>query len=575
MKKLRFVVAQKNFTVGGILENVDKISSVIKEAEALSPDFIVFPELSIVGYPPEDLLLKQSFIKDNMEGLDKVIQSTKGGNSVVIVGFVDMTDDIYNSAAVIQNGKLLGVYHKILLPNYGVFDEKRYFASGDKPMVVNYGGVKIGVSVCEDIWVPDGPVVDEVNAGSMILINISSSPYHLLKGMAREEMLKVRASDSRAAIVYSNSVGGQDELVFDGHSVVIDESGKVIARAPDFEESVLVCDISIPNIVGANLHDPRKREREKRIFSVEFIEASATKLEREPIVPTLSKILPIEEEIFKALTVGVRDYVKKNGFSKVVIGLSGGIDSSLVATVAVEALGAENVTGILMPSMYSSTSSVGDAQQLASKLGIKTFTIPISNVYNAYSRALKSVFSGTQPDVTEENLQARIRGNYLMALSNKFGWLVLTTGNKSEMSVGYATLYGDMAGGFAVIKDLYKTLVYRVAKWYNSYRGKEIIPNNVFVKPPSAELRPNQTDQDSLPPYDILDKILKFYVEDDLSFDEIVENGFDDETVKKVIKLVDHNEYKRRQAPPGIKITTRAFGRDRRLPITNHYQRRG
>ncbi len=575
MRKLRFALVQKDFTVGGISENVNKMISTINEVEKSSPDFIIFPELSLVGYPPEDLLLKHSFIKDNLEGLDKVIESTKGKSFVVIVGFVDMVDDIYNSAAVIQDGQLLSVYHKILLPNYGVFDEKRYFAAGDKPMIVNYGGVKIGISVCEDIWVPDGPVVDEVRAGAMILVNISSSPYHLLKGMAREEMLRVRASDSRAAIVYTNSVGGQDELIFDGHSVVTNESGKIIARAPDFKESVLISDIDIPNIVSANLHDPRKRERGRTKPTVEFVEVNAININRDPITPIISETLSFEEEIFKALTLGVKDYVKKNGFSKVLIGLSGGIDSSLVAVVAVEALGAQNVTGVLMPSMYSSASSIDDSQMLASNLGIKTYTIPISNVFSAYLEALKVAFEGTNIDVTEENLQARIRGNYLMALSNKYGWLVLTTGNKSEMSVGYATLYGDMAGGFAVIKDLYKTMVYQVARWYNSYKGKEIIPNNVFVKPPSAELRPNQTDQDSLPPYDILDKILKLYVEDDLSFEEIMERGFEKETVKKTIRLVDHNEYKRRQAPPGIKITSRAFGRDRRLPITNHYQGRG
>ena len=574
MRKLRFALVQKDFIVGGISENVNKMISILNEVEESSPDFVVFPELSLVGYPPEDLLLKHTFIKDNLEGLDKVIKATEGSSFVVVVGFVDMVDDIYNSAAVIQNGQLLGVYHKILLPNYGVFDEKRYFASGDKPMILNFGGTKIGVSVCEDIWVPDGPVIDEVGSGAMILVNISSSPYHLLKGVAREEMLKIRASDSRAAIVYVNSVGGQDELVFDGHSLVVDESGKVITRGPDFKEAILISDVDIPNIVSANLHDPRKREHAKTNLDANFVEVNATSVNRDPIIPTVSKTLSFEEEIFKALTLGVRDYVKKNGFSKVVIGLSGGMDSSLVAVVAVEALGAENVTGVLMPSIYSSSSSINDSQSLANNLGIKTYTIPISDVFNAYSRAFKEIFKGTNPDVTEENLQARIRGNYLMALSNKFGWLVLTTGNKSEMSVGYATLYGDMAGGFAVIKDLYKTLVYKVAQWYNSYKAEEIIPNNVFVKPPSAELKPDQTDQDSLPPYDILDKILELYVEKDLSFEEIVERGFEKETVARTIQLVDRSEYKRRQAPPGVKITSRAFGRDRRLPITNHYRRR-
>ena len=571
MKKMRFSLVQKNFTVGGIAENADKMISDINEVKNLYPDFVVFPELSLVGYPPEDLLLKHSFIDKNIEELNRVIKATNGVNFVVIVGFVDKKDDIYNSAAVIQNGQLLGVYHKILLPNYGVFDEKRYFAAGIIPLNVNYGGVKVGISICEDIWVPDGPATDEVSSGAMILLNISSSPYRLLKGLTREEMLKVRASDSRAAIVYVNSVGGQDELVFDGHSLVVDETGNAIGRGPDFEESILTVDIPIPTIVSANLHDPRRRER-KREITVQTVNAEAYK-ENRPDIETTNKVpLQLEEEIFKALALGVKDYVKKNGFQKVLIGLSGGIDSSLVAVIATEALGAKNVVGVLMPSMYSSKSSVEDAQKLADNLGIKTYTIPIKNVFNSYLNALKKTFEKTNQDITEENLQARIRGNYLMALSNKFGWLVLTTGNKSEMSVGYATLYGDMAGGFAVIKDLYKTMVYKVARWYNSQKGKDVIPNNVLIKAPSAELKPDQVDQDSLPPYETLDGILDLYVEKDLSFKEIVEMGFNKETVKRTIRLVDKNEYKRRQAPPGIKITSRAFGRDRRLPITNHYK---
>ncbi len=571
MKKMRFSLVQKNFTVGGITENADKMISNINEVKNLHPDFIVFPELSLVGYPPEDLLLKHSFIDKNIEELNRVAKATNGMNPVVIVGFVDKKDDIFNSAAVIQNGQLLGVYHKILLPNYGVFDEKRYFAAGTAPLNVNYSGVKVGISICEDIWVPDGPAIDEVSSGAMILLNISSSPYNLLKGLAREEMLKIRASDSRAAVVYVNSVGGQDELVFDGHSLVVDEAGKIIGRGPDFEESIITVDIPIPTIISANLHDPRRRER-KRELAVQTVSVKAYE-EKRPDVETVSNTsLQLEEEIFKALVLGVRDYVKKNGFKKVLIGLSGGIDSSLVAAIATESLGANNVVGVLMPSMYSSKSSVEDSQKLADNLGIKTHIIPIKNVFDSYINALKKTFNKTSQGTAEENLQARIRGNYLMALSNKFGWLVLTTGNKSEMSVGYATLYGDMAGGFAVIKDLYKTVVYKVARWYNSQKGKDVIPNNVLVKAPSAELRPNQVDQDSLPPYEILDGILDLYVEKDLSLDEIVEVGFDREIVKRTVYLVDKNEYKRRQAPPGIKITSRAFGRDRRLPITNHYK---
>ncbi len=570
---MRFSLVQKNFTVGGITENANKIISNINEVKNFQPDFILFPELALVGYPPEDLLLKRSFIDKNIEELKRVVNATKGVNSVVILGFVDKEDDIFNSAAVIQNGEMMGVYHKILLPNYGVFDEKRYFAAGTTPLSVDYDGVKVGISICEDIWVPNGPATDEALSGAMILLNISSSPYHFLKGLAREEMLRVRASDSRAAVVYLNSIGGQDELVFDGHSIVVDESGKIIGKGPDFEESILTVDIPISTIVNANLHDPRKRERKGEI-TVQSVSAKVYKdEENRPKIEVMNSIpLQLEEEIFKALTLGVRDYVRKNGFEKVLIGLSGGMDSSLVAAVAVEALGKENVVGILMPSIYSSQSSVDDAQKLVNNLDIKAYTVSIKNVFDSYLKALNPIFSNTKPNITEENLQARIRGNYLMALSNKFGWIVLTTGNKSEMSVGYATLYGDMAGGFAVIKDLYKTMVYKVARWYNSNKKREIIPENVFIKPPSAELKPGQVDQDSLPPYDILDTILDLYVEKDFSLNEIVELGFDEETVKKTIEMVDKNEYKRRQAPPGVKLTIRAFGRDRRLPITNHYK---
>ncbi len=573
MKNIRFSLVQKDFVVGGIEENKRKILSSIDEVQKLKPDFIVFPELSLVGYPPEDLLLKHAFIERNLRALKEIAEYTKKYESIIIVGFVDRKDDIYNAAGVIKGGEIVGTYHKILLPNYGVFDEKRYFSAGQHPFNIEYNGIKIGLSICEDIWIPDGPVMDEIADGAMIILNISSSPYHLQKGFNREEMLKVRASDCRAAVVYVNTVGGQDELVFDGHSLVIDEMGKIKSRGPDFEEAILTTDISIPSIVSANLHDPRRREMTKNSAgkSVVLNLNPAKYDEREEHEGEIATPLSLEEEIFKALTLGVRDYVKKNGFKKVLIGLSGGIDSSLVAVVATEALGKENVVGVLMPSMYSSKSSVEDAKILANNLGIETYTIPIKNVFDSYLRALDEVFKGTKPDVTEENLQARIRGNYLMALSNKFGWLVLTTGNKSEMSVGYATLYGDMAGGFAVIKDLYKTMVYRVAKWYNSFKKRDVIPNNVLVKPPSAELKPGQVDQDSLPAYETLDAILDLYVEKDLSSREIVEMGFDEETVKKTIRMVDRNEYKRRQAPPGIKLTTRAFGRDRRLPITNHY----
>ncbi|MGC8611190.1 MAG: NAD+ synthase [Athalassotoga sp.] len=572
MKALRFAIAQKNFVVGGIDENLEKIKSSIEEARKYNPDFIIFPELAITGYPPEDLLFRMAFLQKNIDGLNEIANFSKGKDEIIIVGFVDLKDDIYNAAAIIQNGKLIGIYHKILLPNYGVFDEKRYFSSGIKPMIVEVDNVKVGISICEDIWVPDGPIVDEVDSGAMVLVNISSSPYNIMKGSAREKMIQTRASDLHTAIVYANVVGGQDELVFDGHSFVVDENGNLIARAKDFEEEILIADVDIPNIVNMNLHDPRRRERIKKIGDVDAIRATLKESPKEKIEKRISPSICLEEEIFKALVLGTRDYITKNGFKKVLIGLSGGIDSSLVAVIASEAIGSENVIGVMMPSMYSSASSIEDARALALNLGIKTFQIGITDVYNSYIKALEKIFEGTQPNITEENLQARIRGNYLMAISNKFGYLVLTTGNKSEMSTGYATLYGDMAGGFDPIKDLYKTMVYRVCKWFNESRKKEIIPNNVFVKPPSAELKPNQVDQDTLPPYELLDSILELYVEKDFSFEEITEMGFDPEMVKKTIKLVDTSEYKRRQSPPGVKITFRAFGRDRRLPITNHFR---
>ncbi|MGC8545460.1 NAD+ synthase [Athalassotoga sp.] len=573
MRKIRFAVVQKNFVVGGIEENLDKIFSSIENAEKFKPDFVIFPELAITGYPPEDLLFRHAFIQKNLEALQKLVNFTSRRDEIVIIGFVDMKDDIYNAAAVIQSGRLMGVYHKILLPNYGVFDERRYFAAGKKPMIIELNGTKVGLSICEDIWVPDGPIVDEVNKGAMVLINISSSPYNVMKGASREKMIQTRASDLRTAIVYANTIGGQDELVFDGHSFIVDENGTTIARAKDFKEEILLADVDIPNIVSMNLHDPRRRERIERETEIDLIHTELRSKEREEISGVISPALVVEEEIFKALTLGTRDYVIKNGFKKVLIGLSGGIDSSLVAVIATEAIGKENVIGVMMPSMYSSKSSVEDAQMLAKNLGIEVLQIKITDVYNAYIKVLEESFRGTEPNIAEENLQARIRGNYLMALSNKFGWLVLTTGNKSEMSTGYSTLYGDMAGGFAPIKDLYKTLVYRVCEWYNANAGKEIIPSNIFIKPPSAELKPNQVDQDTLPPYDVLDKILELYVEKDLSLEEITEMGFDLETVKKTIHLVDLSEYKRRQSPPGVKITFRAFGRDRRLPITNHFRR--
>ena len=492
---------------------------------------------------------------------------------------------IYNAAAVIHRGEVAAVYHKMFLPNYGVFDEDRYFQAGTMPLNIVLKDIKLGIGICEDIWYPEGPARVQAIAGAEIIVNINASPYHMGKARFREEMVGTRASDNGVVIAYVNMIGGQDELVFDGQSMIIDEKMNVIARGRAFEEDLIVADVDVDGIIGARLHDPRRR---KERLSLEKEGAKVTEVVlhgghalKKKAVPKRKVFSPETlEEVYTALTLGTRDYVTKNGFRHVVIGLSGGIDSSIVASIAVDAIGKNNVTGVFMPSQYSSKASKEDAERLAKNLGIEFLTVPIQNIFQEYLKTLLPAFRKKKPDVTEENIQARIRGNILMAISNKFGWLVLTTGNKSEMSVGYATLYGDMAGGFAVIKDVPKTLVYKLAEYRNGVRGSEfgvrsknfIIPERVLTKAPTAELRPNQTDQDILPPYDMLDDILKAYVEYDKSFAEIMEMGFGKETVRKVIRMVDKSEYKRRQSPPGVKITPRALGKDRRMPITNRYE---
>jgi NAD+ synthase (glutamine-hydrolysing) len=578
MDTLRVGLGQINVCVGDLRGNLKKILEYIESARSLGVDILCFPELAVTGYPPEDLLLKSSFIEDNLEVLDKIRAASDG--LTLVVGFVDKKEDIYNAAAIIHNRDLVDIYHKRYLPNYGVFDENRYFQSGTRAPVYKLGDVTFGVNICEDIWYPGDPTREQAILGdAQVIINISSSPYYASKVRSREQMLSVRASDYSVVVVFCNLVGGQDELVFDGHSVVIGETGKVIARASGFREELLIADISPDRVFRSRLHDPRRR-KEKYALRVESREAqlitlAQSKSERDSrpqVIHRVEEFMCVEEEVFRALVLGTRDYVMKNGFKKVLVGLSGGIDSSLVAAIAVEALGNENVIGVRMPSRYSSEGSIRDAEQLSKGLGIELLTIPIEKAFSAYLDMLSQVFIGKEHDVTEENIQTRIRGNILMALSNKFGWLVLTTGNKSEMGVGYCTLYGDMAGGFAVIKDVPKTLVYRIAEFYNKWKGKELIPKAVLEKPPSAELRPNQKDTDFIPPYDILDPILKAYVEDDLSVEEIIALGFDEDIVKRVIKMVDLNEYKRRQSPPGIKITVRAFCKDRRFPITNLYR---
>ena len=580
MNSVRVGIAQINAGVGDLEGNVGKILQFTEAAGRQGVDIVAFPELAITGYPPEDLLLKPQFVEDNYASLERIAKKTSLLEMVIVVGFVDRGDDIYNAAAVISKGKIAGIYHKNYLPNYGVFDEKRYFKTGTGSPLFLLWGIPVGINICEDIWYPDGPCMSQALAGAQIIININSSPYHAGKWRFRERMVSTRASDNAVFIAYANMVGGQDELVFDGQSMVFNPRGELIARGKQFEEDLIMADIDLHLVELARLHDPRRREK----MSSPQLSPQMTTVKVSDTLPKKKRVrlalrtpepLSLTAEVYQALVLGTRDYVRKNGFEKVVIGLSGGIDSSLVAVIAVDALGKKNVTGVFMPSQYTMPESGEDVQGLVKNLGIRLVTIPIQDIFKNYINTLSEEFTGMKPDVTEENIQARIRGNIMMALSNKFGWLVLTTGNKSEMSVGYATLYGDMAGGFAVIKDVPKTLVYELAR-YRNMRGKEgvaPIPERVLVKEPTAELRPGQKDTDSLPPYEMLDPILHAYVEEDRSVKEIAAMGYREETVARVVSMVDRSEYKRRQAPPGIKITPRAFGKDWRVPITNRYRR--
>ncbi len=579
MRSLRIALAQINTTVGDFEGNISKIVEQIKKAEKKGADVVAFPELVITGYPPEDLLLKTQFIEDNLDALQKIRKHV--GTTAAIVGFVDRRDDIFNAAALLYKEEIIDIYHKMYLPNYGVFDEYRYFQAGTRYPVYKIADTWIGINICEDIWYPEGPARIQSLAGAEVIININASPYHIGKGKFREDMLSTRASDNIIIIAYLNSVGGQDELVFDGHSIVVDQEGSVIARGEQFEEDMIIMDLNLEGITMKRLHAPlRRREVMKLgkslIEKFELPRSRKSQRKKPPISPRSSSgahvVLDPPEEIYKALVLGTSDYVHKNGFKGVVLGLSGGIDSALVASLAVDSLGKNNVTGLFMPSPYTSRESREDAFALAGNLGIKVEEVPIDEIFQSYLSTLRKDFRNLPPDVTEENIQARIRGNILMAFSNKFGWLVLTTGNKSELSVGYATLYGDMAGGFAVIKDVPKTMVYELCRWKNVKSGRTVIPPRMFTKEPSAELKPGQKDSDTLPPYSALDPVLKAYIEDDRSFEEILTLGFDIEGTKKVIRMIDTSEYKRRQSPPGIKITQRAFGRDRRFPITNKYR---
>jgi NAD+ synthase (glutamine-hydrolysing) len=577
-QEFRLALGQVNVTVGDFEGNARKLIEYMGEARRRGADLVAFPELAIPGYPPEDLLLNPAFVRDNLEALKKVARSSRG--ITAIVGFADMKDDIYNAAALLHDGKVAGVYHKIYLPNYGVFDENRYFQSGQEFLIFELRGAMMGVNICEDIWYPGDPMRTQcLHGGAALIVNISSSPFHAGKRNFRQRMLSTRAWDYSTFVGYVNLVGGQDELVFDGGSMVFDQRGEMISIAQAFEEDLLMVDLNLDDVWLHRLHDPRRRKEkltplaEGKLNCVR-LPASTPRKNRKLLSPKAIKTPDRLEEIYQALVLGTHDYVRKNGFQRVVLGLSGGIDSSLTAAIAVDALGKESVVGVAMPSMVSSPESLEDARSLSRNLGIEFLVLPIHDVLAAYLRTLESAFKGRKPDVTEENIQARIRGNLLMGLSNKFNWLVLTTGNKSETGTGYCTLYGDMAGGFAVIKDVPKTLVYELASYRNSTGSPQVVPQRVMEKPPSAELRPNQKDTDSLPLYETLDPILQAYVEEDQNLEMIVSRGFHQEVVEEVLRRVDLNEYKRRQAPPGIKITPRAFGRDRRLPITNRYRRK-
>lgn len=561
-----------NVTVGDLAGNAAAIAERVEEARDLGAHIVAFPELAITGYPPEDLLLKPSFVQANHKALLGLVGETR--DITAIIGFVDRDVDLYNAAAILHDGKWLDTYRKQRLPNYGVFDELRYFSPGTGEIVLQLGEAQIGITICEDIWSPGGPVGRVAAAGANVVININASPYHREKSAARHRMLGTRAADYGVALAYVNMIGGQDELVFDGDSLVMDARGEILSEARPFADELLVCDIELEQVFRARLHDPRRRQAARRPPpSVRQCVLSQNPLS----VPTPLSAHPVVKhdeiaEVYAALVMATRDYTRKNGFKQTVLGLSGGIDSSLVAVIAVDALGAEAVTGVSMPSRFSSSGSKTDAAELAQKLGMKLITLPIHEIFDVNVASLAPAFTGRAADLAEENLQARIRGNLVMALSNKFGWLVLTTGNKSEMATGYSTLYGDMAGGFAVLKDVPKTLVYELSRWRNAQPDGPIISASVLTKPPSAELRADQKDEDSLPPYDVLDPILQRYVEEDWSLEELVAAGFDEEIARQVIALVDRNEYKRRQAPPGVKITARAFGKDRRLPITNRFK---
>jgi NAD+ synthase (glutamine-hydrolysing) len=589
MSQLRIAMVQMNPTVGDLSGNVCRIVAWIREARRAQAHVVAFPELAITGYPPEDLLFKSRFVTDTQRALRAVAAEARG--LVVVVGYVGQgarksssledpslpmagRHSLFNAAALLYDRRIVASYYKWHLPNYGVFDESRYFQPGTRLPLWVINGTTIGVNICEDIWFPEGPTKAQAAAGAEIIVNINASPFHVGKSRTREQMLASRARDNQVIVTYTNTVGGQDELVFDGSSVIVDQTGETIARAKAFEEDVLIADLDATAVVRARRWQTRKKSLSARMAAlIDRVEVRLpVKKTRSVAVPASEPLRDCLDEAYRALVLGVQDYVRKNGFKRVVIGLSGGVDSALTAVIAVDALGPENVLGVFMPSPYTSRASHEDVADISRRLRIHVDTLSITATFNGYLRALARPFKDHRPDTTEENLQARIRGNLLMAYSNKFGHLVLTTGNKSEMSVGYATLYGDMAGGFAVIKDVPKTMVYELSHLRNTIGPAPVIPKRILERPPTAELRPDQKDEDSLPPYAVLDPILKAYVEEDRALEDIVALGFERETVARVIAMVDRSEYKRRQAPLGIKITYRAFGKDRRMPITNGYR---
>jgi NAD+ synthase (glutamine-hydrolysing) len=572
MERLRLAGAQINPVVGDVDGNVERILAAYRQAAEQDAHLVVFPELAVTGYPPEDLVFKPSFLAASRAGVERVAAGI--GDAAAAVGFVEPTHaGPANAAALCHRGRVLGVYRKVLLPNYSVFDEERYFVPGTEVLLASFGAVEVAVAICEDLWFPWGPMASAAAAGAEVVVSLNASPYRMEKGDRLAPMLATRAADHGAHLFWVNQVGGQDELLFDGQSAYVDPQGRVLAKADAFTEELLVVDLTLEEGATARLSDRPRRSPAtdpRPVLAVNRVRVTDRLADPGPPVERrLAAPLAVEEEVYRALVTATRDYVRKNGFDTVHVGLSGGIDSSLVATIAADALGRDQVVGVAMPSSYSSPSSLSDAEALAANLGIKLLVLPIAEPVEGFLAVLKEPFAGTEPGIAEENVQARARGTLLMSLSNKFGSLVLTTGNKSELAVGYCTLYGDMAGGFAVIRDVPKTLVYALARWRNG--AGVVIPQSVLDKPPSAELRPGQLDTDSLPPYEVLDPILEGYVEDDASVDELVAQGFDRATVERVVKLVDGAEYKRRQAPPGPKVTGRSFGKDRRLPITNRF----